>query len=206
MSQEVRAERREAAVVAILARAPESDRAAILQLLNANRGNAGFSASRDPEVARQLSVIASIDAVDHPDGASSPPDRQKQKDYLTEGVRVLVALVPNLDVNGARATIIRRPNDGGKPLLLLDYDSATDADVLAGLQAASNSRRMHPNSPSKEIRFDLRGDGITKVAAPRAAGPYVAHLRAGAIRSIDGIGSVRVTEMFAGPDQKQAEK
>lgn len=155
-----------------------------------------FEASSDPEIARLLGVLTAIRAaasVDQENQAAK--DREADAERTKNLVRVTVVLAPPSALPMGRAAIIRRPGDGGKPLLLLREEDATAADLAAGLAAAGRLVQKYGSEPATEVRVVIRSTrpGTSKSAVTDR---YVETLRSSLRQTIPGVGTVHTMDMM----------
>lgn len=109
-------------------------------------------------------------------------------------VRVSVALSPDLE-EGVRAVVIRRPGDGGKPLLLLRERDVTSLDLQIGLLAAAKAIAEHGPNPSRALRRSVRG-ALSGQGAPPQLEKYIELLRASERRPLEGLGTLRSIDVL----------
>lgn len=197
-SAESRAQAKREAIDAILERVPSDQRANLRRLLEQPPGMAGgFVSSTDPEIARQLAVLQSLLEVQSAEWQRAPEATRRDGDRRGVEVPVTVALVPDLGSADVRATVIRRPNDRGQPLLLLRESDATTTDLGRGLRAAAMAVRRYGAAPPKEIKMEFRtfrGTATTNNASTQALLDLV---RSSPVQSIAGVGSVRAAAVLA---------
>ena len=197
-SAESRAETKRAAIAAILERVPSEGRARMRKLLENPPGFAGgFASSTDPEIARHLAVLQSLLEVRSAEWQRAPEATRRDGRRRGLEVPVTVALVPDLGDPSVRATVVRRPNDRGQPLLLLRESDATPTDLGRGLRAAALSVQRYGAASPKELKMqfrDLRGTPKTNDASTRAMLDLV---RSSPLRIIAGVGSVRAAGIVA---------
>ena len=112
-------------------------------------------------------------------------------------VRVTVALVPQLSDSRAQAVIIRRPDDGGRPLVLLRESGAAPSDLAGGLKAAALAIRKFGEAPLAEQRLTIRASG-SRAPAPKSgqAAALLEELKSSVPRAIPGVGSVRAMDIL----------
>ncbi len=184
-----RRQEEQAAIAALIERTPAVHRQALQLLLD--KPNSDWIGSDDAESARLLGIIASIR---YADSLALRATRATQPDLASaiNLVRVTVILVPTLGSTEARATVIRSPNDSGRPLLLLRESDATPADLAAGLRAAA-TYAAHGTAPSREVRVDVRQTTSGQATGARAEANVrqLAMVRAARVRDIPGFGKVR---------------
>jgi hypothetical protein len=184
----------QAAIEEILRRTPRNHQGRMKEILDDR--NATFVSSSDPEVARLLGTIASIRAVDNTVAiergrAAMLSDLEDQKRRVT----VTLVLVPSLPTQDARAVVLRRPQDNGRPLLLLSATDATPADLRLGLRAAAAAFVRYGPSPISERRVLVKPvtESIRWEAASHSE--MITKLRASPLRVIPGLGSLRAMEV-----------
>jgi hypothetical protein len=204
VTPEKRREVEREAIDAILRRIPPGDQEMARRILERpHSGSGGFSASTDPEIARLLGVISSIRSAGRPVAEEGQPeDENARADDPREYIRVLIALVPHLSSPGIRGTVIRRPNDGGQPVLLLRESDLTVDDLYRGLRAAAVSFKRYGLAPAKERRLHIRvpRETVAVLSEPRMSEAYLRLLKAGLPRVIPGIGEVRGLDMMVSPE------
>lgn len=115
-------------------------------------------------------------------------------------VRVVVALVPELEGTNTRATIIRRPGEGRTAIVLLSESEATANDLAVALQAVRSSFQARPESPSKERKFHIRGEAKPYQLSPTPESiKSLAHLRLQKQTQLPGHGNVKSVVSFVLP-------
>ena len=187
-----------AAIEEILTRLAPQHRALARRILEDRETTATFVSSTDPEIARLLSVITATRAADNVEMVrKAEADREKDDRETVRRVRVLVALVEDLGGEDIRATVIRRPDDEGRPLLLLSAVDFTSTDLAFGLRLAANSVPRYGIAPAVEHKLQFRDQAPQSGARRQAALPdeQAALLRRSPFRLIPGIGSVRALDM-----------
>ena len=196
-SAESRAEAKRAAIDAILQKVPAEDRATMRKLLERPPGVAGgFVSSNDPEIARHLAVLQSLLEVQSAEWQGEP--EATRRDEKPDGVEVpvMVALVADLGSPSVRATVVRRPTDGGRPLLLVRESDATTTDLGRGLRAAALSVQRYGAAPPKEIEMQFREFRGTAKTNDPSTQALLNLVRSSPVQSIAGVGSVRAAAIF----------
>lgn len=174
-------------IAAILERIPAKDRLAVKGVLE--RSSNKYFSSQDPEIVRLLGILASLES----SGASGAQPYSARRS--PKPIRVTVALVPTLQSASLRATVLRRPDDGGRPILLLRESDATAQDLVEGLKAAAFSVKQFGETPTQEQNISVRRrSGSAPTRLPTKAFEL---LKASATRELPGIGRVRFMEMAA---------
>jgi hypothetical protein len=159
----------------MLAQLPEGDRATakreMEQYFDSVRGEAPATATRE----RVTTPLVRVGA--------------KQQTF----VRVVVALVPTLGNQSSRSTVIRRPNDGGTPTLLLRESDVTDEDLRRGLRAAALTFQRYGAAPARELKLSLRSTTGARPMAPRREGMKspLEYLKTAPVRDMPGLGPVK---------------
>ena len=176
-----------AAIEELIARMPPEHRERARTLLA--KGAVAVT-SADPEIARLWSTIASIRQADFEARRRSPVTVSSTSDSQA----VIVALVNEVPIKGARAVIIRRPDDGGVPTVLLSERDASAEDLFRAVRVSTSTRlRKLGESIRKEIRFALRR--TTASASPASIEPKwgvaLADLRSQAEQELPQIGKGR---------------
>lgn len=192
LSATERQARRTEAVNAIVARLPVELRAEGRRLLADPDRHAGLSGSSDPEIARQLSVLASIAELERARAWNeTSAQRARAEVARRRSIRVLVALVPQLDDDNARATVIRTAGDRSATVLLRDSD-ATASDLSAAYHAVRASFQRTPDASRKERRFHVMqaSEALADRPAPHLV-DALAFLRVQSNAPVPGIGNVR---------------
>lgn len=198
-----RHEAERAAINEILTRLAPQHRAVARRILEDRESTSTFSSSNDPEIARLLGLITAIRAADNAEIVrKAAEDRQKDELDAPRRVRVLVALVGDLGSAGIRATVIRRPDDGGRPLLLLSAASFTSTDLAFGLRLAANSVPRFGIAPSVEHKLQFRDQAPQSGLRHQATLPdeLAALLRRSPSRLIPGIGTVQALDIVTTHD------
>lgn len=180
----------------IIARLPESQREGARQELQ--RGFVGRPiSSHDPEIARLWSRVLSLTEASLRSKSRTAPRE------VSTGPSVRVALVQKLKDSTFRAMVVRRPDDGGIPTLLLPETSATGEDLLRGLQAARRTTARYKPTPGRESIVAVRHGAKRKEPSDRMKATFapweetLARLRQVATTDLKGYGSARVTMMIA---------
>lgn len=180
----------------IFAQLPNSQRAAAREEMEIGFVGVPIS-SHNPEIARLLSRILSLKMAESEDSRES---RELQAKLDAQAI-IRVALVAKLEDSTSRATVVRRPDDLGIPLLLLPENTATGEDLLRGLQAASRSIRGYKplagTSSIIAVRFgSKRKEPSEKMRATFAKWESaLASLRQAPVVDLRGYGKARVTKM-----------
>lgn len=148
--------------------------------------------SHRPEVATLMQELAALRLKDH---SARAEDVSENAVPAEQRCRISVALVPGM-AQGVRAVVIRRPNDGGRPLLLL-RDDATGVELEFGLQMAARALSTFGEIVSEAHRIEYRGGtaGQSIHFAPRFDSG-IALIRRALPRDIDGIGRVPALDVF----------
>ena len=197
-SAESRADAKRAAIAAILERVPSEERAKIRELLEFPPGVAGgFVSSTDPVIAQQLAVLQSLLEVQSAEWQRAPKATTRDRKRPGVEVPVTVALVPDLGNPNVRATVIRRPHDGGQPLLLLRESDVTTTDLGRGLRAAAISVQRYGAAPTKEIRMQFRTFRGTATTNDPSTEALLNLVRSSPAQSIGGVGNVRAAAILA---------
>ena len=183
---------------ALSLRVPSEHRANLRQLLEQPPGmGGGFRSSTDPEIARHLAVLQSLQELQSAEWQRAPEATPRGGERTGIEVPVTVALVPDLGAPDMRAVVIRRPNDRGQPLLLLRESDATTTDLGRGLRAAAMSVRRYGAVPARAMTMQFRtfrGTATTNSASTQALLDMV---RSSPVRSIAGVGRVPAAEIIA---------
>ena len=118
--------------------------------------------------------------------AAAPIGRHTAKDLL-----VLVALVEDLGNPEFKAEVIRRPDDGGRPVVLL-RESEVDADALrAGLQSAAISFEVQGVAPARETRMGVTSVKQGSEASTERLERILEELKKQPRRDIPGVGAAK---------------
>lgn len=197
LSDAERASQMLAAIDSIVQRVPPEQRDAMRRLLEHPKPGSLYSGSSDPEIARLLGVIASLRAAGDASVAQRQSDQLASDNTLKTGVEVTVALVSTLPTN-VRARVIRRPDDGGTPLVLL-ADDADASDVALGLTVAASSKQRFGVTPDKEHIVDYRSKGHRVGPTNTVHSTVLDQLRAASLWDIPGVGQVKATRVMTHP-------
>lgn len=199
LSDEALEAEQRALIEAILQQVPPERRAVVRQFFERTPSAMGaFTSSTDPEIARLLGGLNAIGAeMARRQFRGSPSSSDLESGADDRRIIVVVALAPRLEQPNIRATVIRQPGDGGRPIVLLREGDVNTTDLMLAMRAAAESFRKHGVVPEKEVRTNLtslrRGVG----PSPRTplSGRYLEMLRASPLRNLPGIGLVRAMEM-----------
>ena len=185
--------RRMKAIDAIIARVPSALRSQARMFFADREKSGGFAGSSDIEIARHLSVLSSIHAVE--DARKVDGQRDRIESLLARekaSVRITVALVPSLEPPTARATVVRLPNVGWRARVLLRESDATASDYSAALSAVRASFKSHPESPKEERRFQVFGGRAPSAYTPSKVSTQMFDaLRAAKPSFVEGLGYVK---------------
>lgn len=160
--------------------------------------------SDDPRVRPLLEELGSLRLA-----ASQNTNRDQiaaTQKALRDQVLVTVSLVRSLPPN-VRAVVMRRPSDGGEPILLLPED-ATGDDMAFGLQLAAKSVERFGRNPAKAHRLSYTGGHVASSSTPasaKAVGTRMLALvhKADAIDiGVEGLGKVKTQKIFARAETK----
>ena len=199
-----RAAEREA-VKAIVSLSPPEEQETMRRILEGDGSGADIAvvSSTDPELARLFGIIGSIRQAEWQSRKSS---ELRVPLYLgaeppRKDVRVNIALVPQLARPDVRATVIRRPGDLGRPLLLLRESDLTASDLELGLRAAAVAFRRYGPTPARERALHLRTGRPALQQRVERAEHYLDLVKAGRPRHIDGIGTVPAMAIITSLDR-----
>jgi hypothetical protein len=187
----------EDAIKTLLRRAPVSERNEIREILRMNGMPTGAS---DPDMARQLSRIASVRVARAQRlKAASQEQYVLDEERLAKMVRVRVALVEHLPEEDSLAVVLRSPSDNGIPVVLLARDSATDHDLALALGAATGSLERQGASVTQSSATPLRRGSDRQSAIgslPATWARWIDHLRALPEDALPGVGAARFTDVL----------
>lgn len=177
----------------IVRRVPETNRTMFREQLKTSTLS-GFGGVEDADLSRLLGELTRRRGGE----LSHFPSAQirAEKDSLPSEellVTVEVAIAEEHVANAPRIRLVRRPDDGGVPLVVLCAD-ASAAELSIAMRAAAESVRRIGISPTKETMTGVRVRGKPKPGSRSAAN--LAHLRSkGKKKEVAGIGKVRVMKM-----------
>jgi len=189
LSPAARAQAEAATIEAIVARVPAKFQAEMRKQLGPQAGrDVSFQSSADPELARLLGELISL----------RQAGRTRVAPVADEDttIHVILALVPQVNTPGARVSVIRRPDDGGKPIVLLPETDLSKEDILLGLRAAAASYRRHGIAVSTERKMAVRSKARSaRGAAVPVVDRNVMNLKNAARINVPGVGRVRAQEV-----------
>jgi len=190
LSPAERAKKERETIDAIVERVPAQFRAEMRTQLEPRAGrDIAFASSADPELARLFGELASL-------RQANGPRRAAPAQVEDTTIHVILALVPKLDAPGARVSVLRRPNDKGIPIVLLQESDVTKDDILLGLRGAVAAYRRHGAAPEKESKMAVRAKArSSKGAAVPVVDRNVENLKKAALMNIPGVGKVRAQEV-----------
>jgi hypothetical protein len=162
-------------------------------------------ASADPKLAPLLGQLAALRAARHaPEHARIRALHAEDVRRSESQLRVTVALVSGLGDPDIRATVIRRPGDGGKPLLLLRDEDVTATDLELGLAAAARAAEQYGTNPEKEHRMTLRIPSSKSSSTASIEGQQsVDLLRKATVKDIEGIGHHKTLDVVTARAQRR---
>ena len=168
LSAEERAAKELEAIEAIVARVAVQDQQELRGLLRAS-GN-GFVAlqSPDPEINRQFAILKAIWHAAAPNTGNPPsyPDRPADPAAIID---VRVALVAQMEPANVRARVVRAPEDGGVPLLILREADVSPTDLILGMRLAAQSLKKYGRTSAENISLDYTSERMGVHSAPRDA-------------------------------------
>jgi hypothetical protein len=180
----------EAAIQAILARAPESQRAELERLLRDE--NTRVWKASPPELQSSLDLLAR-------GRAKRFAERKREISVAaarSAGAWVTVALVDPAQVAGGRAVVIRVPRQE-VPNLVLVPRNATAEDIAAALGALQRSRTRFGDILDGSLRLTVVSARLSPAAAKGAE--LLRQLRDAPERTIPEFGRVRAIDTSVGP-------
>lgn len=184
---------RQQAIEKIISLVPAGQRAEARRFL-ADRDKArGYSGSSDPEVARQLSILASLARLDAREALETVQPRLTHSRELSKRrVKVLIALVPSLEGDQTRATVVRKAGEAREALVLLRESDATANDLSIAMRAVRASFGRRPNPLRADLKFHIRaGDSGVGPNPHEQSIKSLQFLRLQKAAPIVGIGTVR---------------
>jgi hypothetical protein len=157
-----------------------------------------------PVLGSLLAQLAQLRFAKHADEYKAAAALQKaDADRRASRIRVTVVLSPDLGDASARAVVLRRPNDGGRPILLLREADMTNQDLYVGMLAAARAATQFGVNPDRAHRRIIRDTRVSASGAAVAAHfeRHLELLRRAPKSSAHGLGNVRTMDVLTDPYQ-----
>lgn len=152
-----------------------------------------------PVLGPLLAQLAQVRFAKHADEFKAAAAQQKaDADRRASRLRVTVVLSPDLGDANARAVVLRRPNDNGRPILLLRESDMTSEDLHIGMLAAAKAVAEFGVNPDKVHRRVVHNTKAftSGVATTASLDHHLALLRSAPKSSEHGLGNFRTMDVL----------
>jgi hypothetical protein len=157
-----------------------------------------IAATSDPALVGTLNQLSAVRAAIQALDAKEATEADVARTGGQPRMRVTVALAPAMRDSLTRAVVLRRPGDGGIPILLLSENSVTALDVERGLNAAVMAAQQYDRELTKAFKLVLRARAKVPGARESDAGAkLLQRLSTAPVRQIPGVGTVRAIDVMA---------